>query len=64
MSPHDIRKYRERWSLSQQQLAERVGVDQATISRIENGARPAGPVAILLEQLLAGPAPEKTEAAA
>jgi transcriptional regulator with XRE-family HTH domain len=55
-TPAQIKKYREDKGLSQQALAEKLGVDQATVSRIENGAVPARPVAILLQSLIGAPA--------
>ncbi len=39
MSPPKLRKLRERLGLSQQQLARRLGVDRATVTRWENGTR-------------------------
>lgn len=53
MTPTQIKKFREDKALSQHQLAELLGVDQATVSRIERGAVPARPVAILLQKLMA-----------
>jgi transcriptional regulator with XRE-family HTH domain len=54
-TPAQIKKYRDDNGLSQQALAEKLGVDQATVSRIENGAVPARPVAILLQSLIEPP---------
>ncbi|RUY28724.1 helix-turn-helix transcriptional regulator, partial [Mesorhizobium sp. M7A.F.Ca.CA.004.12.1.1] len=41
---------------TQQQLADELGVDQATVSRIETGSEPSRPVKRLLERLIANPA--------
>ena len=38
---------------SQRDLAAALGVDQATVSRIENGVEPSRPVLRLLEALIA-----------
>ncbi len=56
MSPEAIKKLRESRNWSQQQLAEMLGVDQATVSRIERGSEPRGPVKRLLERIMAEPA--------
>jgi transcriptional regulator with XRE-family HTH domain len=53
MTPEAIKSFRERLEWSQQQLAEELGVDQATVSRMENGVEPRGPVRRLLERLIA-----------
>lgn len=55
MTPAQIKKFREDNALSQQALADKLGVDQATVSRIENGAVPARPVAILLQSIIGTP---------
>jgi transcriptional regulator with XRE-family HTH domain len=47
----DIRALRERLQLSQEDLAQRIGVDRSTVSRLENGGRVRGPVRKLLAQL-------------
>ena len=52
-TPEAIKKLREAKGWSQQQLAERLGVDQATVSRMENGVEPRGPAKILLDLLMA-----------
>lgn len=39
-------------------MAEVLGVDQATVSRIERGSEPSGPVKRLLERLMTDPASE------
>ncbi|RBP03830.1 helix-turn-helix protein [Roseiarcus fermentans] len=38
-------------NLTQAQMAERLGVAQATVSRLVNGQRESGPVAILLDAM-------------
>lgn len=55
MKPAQIKKFRKDRGLSQRQLADELGVDQATVSRIEKGAVPARPVAILLQRLMSAP---------
>lgn len=52
MTPSAIKSFRETRNWSQQQLAVELGVDQATVSRIENGMEPRGPVRRLLERLM------------
>lgn len=56
MSPETIKQFRKTKGWSQAELAGVLGVDQATVSRIENGSEPSGPVALLLAQLLGLPA--------
>lgn len=52
----NLAKLRDRLNLSQAALADRLGVDQATVSRIETGTRePSKPVQRLLEQIAALP---------
>jgi transcriptional regulator with XRE-family HTH domain len=58
MTPEQIKSFRDSREWSQQELATRLGVDQATVSRIERGAAIARPVAMLLERLMSEPAPE------
>jgi len=41
VTPEDIRAWRDARGLSQQDLAEALGVRQATVSRWETGERPA-----------------------
>jgi transcriptional regulator with XRE-family HTH domain len=55
MTPETIRLLRERRGWNQQQLAERLGIDQTTVSRLENGVEPSGPVRLLLQRLLEEP---------
>lgn len=55
--PSRVKALREARRWSQQQLADELGVDQATVSRIENGAEPSKPVrrllAILVDEIAA-----------
>lgn len=62
----DIRALRERIGWTQEQLAEFLGLDRSTVSRIENGQPVSGPVRRLLDSLAAkhAPSPSDTEAAA
>lgn len=56
MTPDQIKTLRKDRTWSQQQFAAALGVDQATISRLESGAsEPRGPVKVLLERLVAEP---------
>ena len=56
MTPEAIKSFRESRTWSQQRLAEELGIDQATVSRIERGAaQPSGPVARLLERMMNAP---------
>lgn len=64
MTPEAIKSFRERHEWSQQQLAEQLGVDQATVSRMENGVEPRGPVRRLLERMMAEQPAPSSEAAA
>jgi transcriptional regulator with XRE-family HTH domain len=48
----DVRDLRRRLGLTQAQLADRLGTDQSTVSRLETGQlAPRGPIGILLRQL-------------
>ena len=47
----DLKSLRTRLGMSQQALADYLGVNQATVSRLEQGQRPSGPVLKLIEQL-------------
>jgi len=49
----EIIAFRKRNGLSQAALAEKLGVNQATVSRIESGEEPSKPVARLLEFVMA-----------
>ncbi len=58
----DLRKFREERRWSQWRLAEYLGCDQSTVSRIEAGDPPSGPVSRLIRILReAAPAPEPAE---
>jgi transcriptional regulator with XRE-family HTH domain len=57
MAAEDIKAWREKRGWSQQEMAAELGVDQATVSRIERGvSEPNGPVKRLLDRLMAEPA--------
>jgi len=43
--------FRERLSLTQAQMAERLGVDQATVSRVEGGQSPSRLFIILWDKM-------------
>jgi DNA-binding transcriptional regulator YiaG len=62
-APIDIKTLRkERLKWTQEELASYLGVDRATVSRMETGQPPSGPIERLLRQLEQhGPA--STEAA-
>jgi len=64
MSPDIIKTFRESRGWSQSELAQQLGVNQATVSRMENGETMPRPVELLLERLMADPAPEPAGAAA
>lgn len=54
MAKINIKKLRGRLKLSQAEMADRLGVNQSTVNRIESGQRPPSrPVQRLLEQLYA-----------
>lgn len=55
MSTDEIKSFRKSRGFSQSDLADQLGVDQATVSRIENGTPMAGPVERLLKKLMAEP---------
>lgn len=46
-----VREKRKALGLSQQKLAEMVGVKQPTIARIENGQSISGPIGMLLKSI-------------
>ena len=56
MTPDEIKNFRIDRKMSQADLAGELGVDQATVSRIERGAPIPRPVEKLLEKLMAEPA--------
>jgi len=47
----DIRALRERLDWDQTKMAEYLGLDRSSISRMENGQEPKGPALKLLQQL-------------
>jgi DNA-binding XRE family transcriptional regulator len=49
---NDLIEFRKDRKMSQAALARCLGVNQATVSRIERGKSPSGPVALLLAQLM------------
>lgn len=49
--PVTAKQVRQDRQWSQVELARHLGVAQSTVARIENGQRPSGPVARLLEKL-------------
>ncbi|MDE2107551.1 MAG: helix-turn-helix domain-containing protein [Patescibacteria group bacterium] len=54
MEPSEIADLRERLDLTQEQLADRLGVHRSAVAQWETGkTRPRGPAQILLGQLLA-----------
>lgn len=56
MTPARIRRLRKRHNLTQQALADCLGVDQSTVSRWEGeGVTPSGPALRLLSQMEAAP---------
>lgn len=64
MKPETIKSFRESRGWNQQKLAEELGIDQATVSRIERGAaQPSGPVARLLERIMSTTAEDAERAA-
>lgn len=60
MTPEQIKSLRESREWSQQQLADQLGVDQGTVSRIERGvAEPSKSARLLLERIAAEPRAEQ-----
>lgn len=60
-----VKAFREARGWSQQQLAAEIGVDQATVSRMENGIEPRRALWILLTKVMAetpSPAPNSEAA--
>lgn len=53
LTSDDIKALRESKGWSQQQMADELGVNQATVSRIERGSDPPGPVKRLLAKMAA-----------
>ena len=56
----DIKSIRERFGLTQVQLADFLGLDRSSVSRMEGGQPLKGPTKILLEKLVAGEIPAPT----
>lgn len=53
MTPDQIKALRKNRGWSQQQLAAALGVDQATVSRLESGvSEPRGAVRVLLDRII------------
>lgn len=53
MTPEAIKSFRDSRNWSQQQLAEELGINQATVSRLETGVfTPRGAIKRLLERLM------------
>lgn len=62
MNGNELLTLRKTLDLSQQSLAEKIGVDQGTVSKWESGKQsPSGPALKLLKQLAAGAASEAAE---
>ena len=53
----NIKLLRERLGWNQQQMAEYLGLDRSSVSRIERGQNPKGPVRKLLQNLCNRDAP-------
>ena len=47
----DVKALRKRLDWSQAELAEHLGLDRSSVSRLENGQAPSGPTLRLLKQL-------------
>jgi len=47
----DVRSLREKLGWTQDQLAEYLGLDRSSVSRMESGREPSGPVRRLLDAL-------------
>ena len=59
-----VKAFREARGWSQQQLAAEIGVDQATVSRMENGIEPRKALWILLTKVMAETSPSTADEAA
>jgi DNA-binding transcriptional regulator YiaG len=56
MKKIDVAAVRKNLGLTQAAFAERLGVDQSLVSRLETGKlEPSGPVLIILRQIMAEP---------
>lgn len=63
MSASEVKKIRDRLGLTQEQLAQKLGVTQTAVSYWEDGKRkPRGPVVILLQSLRDAGKKEKVSA--
>jgi transcriptional regulator with XRE-family HTH domain len=49
----DLKALRERCGWSQEQMADFLGLDRSSVSRMENGQKPKGPTLRLLQKLAA-----------
>lgn len=49
--PLDIKALREKLGWTQEQMAEYLGLDRSSVSRMESGQEPKGPARKLLEEL-------------
>ncbi len=47
----DIKALRESLGLTQAQLAEKLGLDRSSVSRMESGQHPKGPTRLLLQKM-------------
>lgn len=61
MTADEIKSFRTARGMSQSELAEKLGVDQATVSRIERGAPIPKPVELLLTRVMDDAARESVE---
>lgn len=50
----DVKALREGLRLTQEQLADFLGLDRSSVSRMESGQRPRGPTLVLLRKLRGG----------
>jgi len=49
MLGENVKRYREQANMTQQQLADRLGVNQSLVGQIERGSRYGGPAVIIGE---------------
>jgi DNA-binding transcriptional regulator YiaG len=59
MGKIDIKALREGLAWTQEQMADYLGLDRSTVSRMENGQEPKGPTKKLLESLIPNGASER-----
>jgi transcriptional regulator with XRE-family HTH domain len=57
----DVKAIRERRQWTQEQMAEYLGLDRSTVSRLERGQAPTGSTRILLGRLLEDDLPSGCE---